>query len=93
MNAASSYRAMLTTLGSRLILNLRGSLLPANNAGQTISGKLGTIIFNTLPGNQTTFNAYPTEDIEDPQDAAGQRDRQVVVPRQTSEYPSSSDSI
>ena len=55
---------MMATLGSRLVLNLRGSLLPANNAGQTIS-KLHTIIFNTLPGNQTTLNAYPMEDIED----------------------------
>jgi len=82
---------MLPALGSRLILNLRGSLLPANNTGQTIS-KLGTIIFNTLPGNQTTFSAYPMEDIEDLQDAAGQRDREVVVPQRTSEY-SSSDSI
>ena len=55
---------MIATLGSRLILNLRGLLLPANNTGQTIS-KPGTIIFSTLPGNQTTFNAYPMEDIED----------------------------
>jgi len=57
---------MIATLGSRLILNLRGLLLPANNAGpgQTIF-KLRTMNFSTLPGNQTTFNACPMEDMED----------------------------
>jgi hypothetical protein len=72
MNAASSYRATIATLGSRLILNLRGSLLrPAYNDGHTVPESNG-IVFNIRPGNQTTFNAYSMGDIENPEDAAGQ---------------------
>jgi hypothetical protein len=76
---------MIATLGSRLILNLRGSLLrPAYNDGQTVP-ELNGIIFNSRP-NQTTFNAYPMEDISDLEAAVGRRDR---APQRISEDPSS----
>jgi hypothetical protein len=85
MNAASSYRAAIATLGSRLILNLRGSLLrPAYNDGQTVP-ELNGIIFYSRP-NQPTFNAYPMEVIEDLEAAVGRRDR---APQRRSEDLSS----
>ncbi|KIM73694.1 hypothetical protein PILCRDRAFT_828918 [Piloderma croceum F 1598] len=84
-NLVPSYRATIATLGSRLILNLRGSLLrPAYNDGQTVP-ELNVIMFNSRP-NQPTFDAYSMEDIENPEVAVGRRNK---VPQRTSEYSSS----
>ena len=82
---------MIAALGSRLILNLRGSILrPAYNDGHTIR-TLDGIVFNSHPYDQTTLTAYPMEHMEDPEAAvSGRRDR---MPHRTSEYSSSLDTI
>lgn len=56
---------MTATLGSRLVLNLRGSILrPAYNEEDTA---LELLVFNDQAGDQTTLATYSMQDIEDPE--------------------------
>jgi hypothetical protein len=74
---------MTATLGSRLLLNLRGLVLrPAYNEEHTALG-LNLLIFNERAGDQTTLATYSMQDIEDPEGAARRRENQLRVQERT----------
>jgi hypothetical protein len=74
---------MSATLGSRLVLNLRGSILrPAYNEEHTAL-ELKSLIFNGQPGDQTTLATFSMQDIEDPEGAARRRENRLRVQERT----------
>jgi len=74
---------MAATLGSRLILNLRGSVLrPAYNEEHT-APMMNLLIFNKQAGDQTTLATYSIQNIDDPDGAARRREDRLRVQEQT----------
>jgi hypothetical protein len=72
---------MTATLGSRLVLNLRGSILrPAYNEEDTV---LELLVFNDQAGDQTTLATYSMQDIEDPEGVVKRRENRLRVQEQT----------
>ena len=74
-HASSSYRAMSATLASRVILNLRGSVLRPGYNEEHMASELNALIFNSQPRDQTAVTTYSMQDIEVPGRTAGRRDR------------------
>ena len=71
---------MTATLGSRLVLNLRGSILrPAYNEDTVLE----LLVFNDQAGDQTTLATYSMQDIEDPEGVVKRRENRLRVQEQT----------
>ena len=61
---SSFYPVMKWTLGSRLILNLRGSILQSISHDEPTTIELNTLVFNGPHGDRT----IPRSTTEDPED-------------------------
>jgi len=74
---------MTATLGSRLILNLHGSVLrPAYNEEHTTL-EPSSLIFKEQAGDQTTLATYSMQDIEDPEGAVRRRENRLRAQERT----------
>jgi hypothetical protein len=73
---------MTATLGSRLILNLHGSVLRPAYSEEHTTLEL-SLLFNEQPGDQTTLATYSMQDIEDPEGAARRRETRLRAQERT----------
>jgi hypothetical protein len=78
----SCYRAMTATLASRLILNLRGSVLRSSYTEEH-TPEVDVLVFSSQLLDQTTTSTYSMQDIEDPEGAVKRRDRRLIMPQRT----------